>query len=289
MSNFKTAVNELMSGKLKSDEPALESQKSPAPQQAAGGSKPEIRQPAPQPVPQPVAPQQAQAPAPQQAPVPTPAPAPQAGSSSDFSSGVATLVSSAPEPAAPEGGYESILSPDLVIEGTVKSKSDITLNGHIIGDITCGGQLRSSGAIDGDIESASVTLIGSTVNGNITVRDSISMDINSSVNGDITATSLFSNGKVTGSVILKEGISLQANASVIGNIKATSISVEPGTTVIGNMEIRAVEPAPAAQKPAAPAPVEEAPVQGETNPAQDAAMAELLAIKEALRESLNKK
>jgi cytoskeletal protein CcmA (bactofilin family) len=177
--------------------------------------------------------------------------------SSDIESSVPSASSAEPA-AALEGGGMSVLSSDLMIEGTVKSKSDITLNGYIKGDVSCGGQINSSGKIDGNIDGTNITLVGSTINGNINVSGSVFMDNQSSVIGDISANSLVSDGKVEGSIVLVEDITLKANAAVTGNIKAKSAAIEPGTSIVGNMEIRTMTMSNAVSEPASasePAPV----------------------------------
>jgi len=228
MSNFKTAVNELMNGKIKTDEPT-----------ASG------------------------------APIQTSSP-PAGDDSSDFRSSASSFSPSGPVTSiitSAEGGT-SILSSDLIIEGTVKSKSDIKLHGYIKGDVSCGGELNSTGTIDGSIDGINITLVGSTINGNINARGSVLLDNSSSVTGDIVANALTSDGKVKGNIMLKDTILLKANSSVIGNIKAKSISIETGTTIIGNMEIKAAaapEPAPQPE----PAPIPEPEPKPEPAPASD--------------------
>lgn len=258
MSNFKTAVNELMNGKIRTDDPE---------DQAFSEDTGDDR--------------------------------------STFRANYASFDSEARESAPPAGSGTSVFAPDLIIEGTVKSKSDIRLNGYIKGDVSCGGSISSTGTIDGNIDGTNVSLSGSTINGNINVRGSVSMDNNSAVTGDITAASLVSDGKIKGNIVLKESITLKANASVMGNVKAKNIAIESGTTLVGNIEIRSAstpEPAPAPRPAPAPAPApvptpapQPAPVADTpVAPANDSApaggsMADILAKKEALKESLGKK
>jgi len=236
MSNFKTAVNDLMNGKLKTDEPYEEQS---APEETSDDRS--VFRPS------------------------------------------HTSFDSDTHESAPASGAPSVFASDLIIEGTVKSKSDIRLNGYIKGDVSCGGAIISTGTIDGNIDGTNVSLAGSTINGNINVRGTVSLDSGSAITGDITAATLMSDGKIKGNVILKEAVTLKANASIMGNIKAKSISIESGTTLVGNLEIKASsapEPAPAhAPTPEAAAP--EGPAGG--------SMADILAKKEALKESLAKR
>jgi len=250
MSNFKTAVNELMNGKIRTDDPFVdEAAPSDAPASAFGSAD-----------------------------------------ASPFSFDASDNVTAVTE--------RSIFASDLIIEGTVKSKSDIKLAGYIKGDVSCGGAISATGTIDGNIDGTNVILTGSTINGNINVRGSVALDNKSSVTGDIIANTLTSDGKIKGNIILKESITLQANASVYGNIKAKTIAIESGTTLVGNIEIKtgAAEPplASAASIPApAPIPAPASASGGETPapaPAPAASsVSDLLAKREAFKESLAKK
>jgi len=260
MSNFKTAVNELMNGKIKTDEPGPSQVFSEMPTYETS----EYRE----------------------APL-----------------SVNPAVHSTP----------SVFAPDLIIEGTVKSKSDIKLNGYIKGDVSSGGSIISTGTIDGNIDCINVVLSGSTINGNLNVKETVSLDNGSSVTGDIIAGSLSSDGKVKGNIILKEAISLKANASVHGNIKAKNISIETGTTLVGNLEIKIAQtpdipqPAPApvsipaavssaaaassasavSSASSAPEPAEAPAAPAAPNPAVSS-VADLIAKKEAMKDNFKK-
>ena len=254
MSNFKTAVNELMNGKVRTDDDPQE-QYSEEP-----GFEPSDYRPSP------------------------------------TVSYVPAVAENAP----------SVFASDLIIEGMVKSKSDIKLNGYIKGDVSCGGSIISTGTIDGNIDCTNVSLAGSTITGNINVRGAVNLDSNSSVTGDVIANSLTSDGKIKGNVVLKEFISLKPNASLHGNVKAKNIAIESGTTLVGNIEIKSAQTPDAAAQPVfqsapspspAPAPSHSpAPSASQSTPSQSSAsapgaasMADLLARKDALKGSVAKK
>jgi len=249
MSNFKTAVNELMNGKIKTDE--------------SGPIQSSSERQTYEPV--------------------------EYRDSQPFNAATTTTP--------------SVFAADLIIEGTVKSKSDIKLNGYIKGDVSSGGSIVSTGTIDGNIDCTNVVLSGSTINGNINAKDNVTLDSASSVTGDIIASTLNSDGRVKGNIILKEGIALKSNASVLGNIKAKSIAIESGTTLVGNLEIKSAQssdisppsyttPAPTPTPDPKPAPVVETQSEAtESSSSSQAAssVADLIAKKEALKDSIGKK
>lgn len=189
LNNFKSAVNDLMNGKIKTED-------------TTGTAYPsEVTKPLPK----------------------------EHSSSSSFVKVIEETI--------PKNGV-SILSSDLVIEGNIKSKSDIRLNGYVKGDILCEGSLVSTGTVDGNVRGIGVTLSGSTINGAVIAKGDLLLDQGSTIIGDVRSAALSVNGKIKGNVMVSGSVVLQENAMVMGNITAKSIAVENGASIKGAMEIR---------------------------------------------------
>lgn len=152
----------------------------------------------------------------------------------------------------------SVLSSDLIIEGNIKSKSDIRLNGYVKGDILCEGALITTGTVDGNVKGIGITMVGCSVNGNVIAKGDLTLDGKSTIIGDVRAAALSVNGKIKGNVSVSGSVVLQGQAIVLGNISAKNISVENGASIKGSMEIRSAaindEDFTSLPKPAAPAP-----------------------------------
>lgn len=100
-----------------------------------------------------------------------------------------------------EAGPVNTITAGTVIKGNVQASGDFRMDGTLEGDITLNGKLviGESGLVTGNVVCQNANIIG-TVNGNITV---------------------------------KELLSLYATANVRGDIMINKLSIEPGATFSG--------------------------------------------------------
>lgn len=141
----------------------------------------------------------------------------------------------------PNTGGSSIISRDLVIEGDLKSKSDIRIDGYVKGNITCGGSIACGGSVDGDISCDSLYLSGCSINGTITARSDVSIDPDSTVIGNINSRNLVSSGRVKGDIVTSGSTTMHEKAVFMGNIKANSIALDPGAALKGTVSVHTAE------------------------------------------------
>ena len=121
------------------------------------------------------------------------------------------------------GTQESVIGADVEIIGTIKSNGNIRLDGTLEGELQCGGN----------------AILGK----------------NAQVKGNVTATSVSIEGKISGNILAKDKIEMKATATVNGDIKARRLSVEDGVTFVGRSEVNPNAqpmPAPSAPQPGAP-------------------------------------
>jgi len=104
------------------------------------------------------------------------------------------------------GGTNVILS-DVEIQGTVKFKNDVVIDGKIDGEIFSDGRV--------------------TIGGNATV------------NAEIRSASVVVEGCVNGNIYASERLELMEDAEVTGDIKAAVLSMEAGAVLIGTSSIGA--------------------------------------------------
>lgn len=110
---------------------------------------------------------------------------------------------------------KTIIADDIEIVGSIKSASNIQIDGKLNGDLTCSGN----------------AMLGTSC----------------SIKGNVNVTSVTVNGQVNGNISAKDKIDLKASARVTGDIRAKRLTVEDGVTFIGKAEIT---PAPGAGKTA---------------------------------------
>lgn len=75
---------------------------------------------------------------------------------------------------------------DTLVEGTLKTKSSIRINGTIIGDVRADGivVLTKTGKIVGTIEAESIIVAG-VVEGNMSIRDKVNVEATGEIYGDV--------------------------------------------------------------------------------------------------------
>lgn len=170
------------------------------------------------------------APAPETDPMPSPEPAPQHTSSEPKQEPKAF------QPAV-QSNEATVIAKGTVISGSIKSASDIEMYGEITGNITTTGNVLVSGKQTGDIQGAGINLFACTVRGNLSAANSIKVDSESVVIGDIKCGELTFDGKLKGNVHVMGNVNCKSNALVVGDITATTITVDSGAKLQGKIQI----------------------------------------------------
>lgn len=107
-------------------------------------------------------------------------------------------------------------------EGTRSEEATVISRGvKIEGKLSCSGNIRLDGEVQGDISSQGVVIIGE----------------NGGVNGQINADSVTIGGKVTGTIRAKDKVVLEAKANLKGDIITKTLLVEAGAIFNGNSKM----------------------------------------------------
>ena len=132
-------------------------------------------------------------------PAATPAPAPPA----------AEPPSPSPSPAAPRATVraverESVIAPELTIEGKIEGSGNVRIAGKFKGDVN--------------------------VNGNLTI------ETNASLTGQVTAKVITIAGELNGNILNAEKVDLLESGVVNGDIKAGTLTVAAGSRMRGQVD-----------------------------------------------------
>jgi len=136
---------------------------------------------------------------------------------------------------------ESVITEDMVIDGSVRTKSNLRILGQISGDVRCEGALLLAGKVIGDVYADSMRVQSGNITGNIQVTDEMVVDNNSWIKGDITSGRLMFNGHSEGNMMVQESIELRESARVKGNVSSECISMYNGAHVKGMIDIGGLE------------------------------------------------
>ena len=95
---------------------------------------------------------------------------------------------------------------------------------EINGDITCSGDIRIDGVLNGTLISEGKLVIGSS----------------GIIEGEATSKNADLSGKIKGQLIVKELLQLKATANILGDINTNKLSIEPGANFTGSCNMGSV-------------------------------------------------
>lgn len=133
--------------------------------------------------------------------------------------------------------YETLITPDVIINGNIIAGSNLKILGKIYGNVECGGTIMLSGNIEGDVSANRLRFMAGGIQGNITVKEDISAEKNTQVRGDVNARNAVFNGNVQGELIVHGNLELRETSTVIGNIKANGVAVFNGSKIRGMLDV----------------------------------------------------
>ena len=125
----------------------------------------------------------------------------------------------------------NVFTEGLVIEGNVVSETGIVIRGTVRGSVDC-----RSDVITGDVRGRNIRVVGGGVQGDIAAAEMLSID-RSRIKGNLSATHARINNLIEGDVTVRGSLSLQREADIQGNITAAALSVEEGASMNGRITI----------------------------------------------------
>lgn len=129
-----------------------------------------------------------------------------------------------------------------VIEGKIKSKSDIEVAGDFKGDLFCDGKVTLRYDSSSNINASNLELIDCTLTGDVKIPGTVEINEKSVINGKINAKDVICSGQVNGDIVATGNLTLNASAKVIGNIKSGTITIDKGAQFTGNVTMDNVAP-----------------------------------------------
>ena len=127
----------------------------------------------------------------------------------------------------------AIITPGMVIDGSVTSDGNMELRGKITGNVKIKGKLSATGKIFGDTIANEVFLDGAEIRGAISAKESVKIANESVVIGDISANAAAIAGAVKGDIDVKGPVILDSTAIIMGNIKSMSVQINNGAVIEG--------------------------------------------------------
>lgn len=89
--------------------------------------------------------------------------------------------------------------------------------------------------INGNVTTNEATVINGTIEGNVTIENTLVLGVNGVIRGPVYAHVATIDGAVTGDLICKGPIKLGATAKLTGDVQCTSLSIEEGAYFCGKV------------------------------------------------------
>ena len=135
----------------------------------------------------------------------------------------------------------TVFGRDVKLDGDIYAEHDMILDGHVEGNVECGGTLTLRGRVAGDVDADKMIFYGAKVKGNIHCKGMLSMDEDTVLAGDIETGTLELNGKGEGSIKVRGHASVHSMAYVLGDLDVGGFNAEKGAYINGRITIHGDE------------------------------------------------
>jgi len=140
-------------------------------------------------------------------------------------------------PSGEKSNLESVIAEDMTIEGNITSSSKIRISGTVKGNVTSKNDIFISGKVQGDITGENVSFINSSVQGNIKASNKVSLNDESTLDGDVKSVDLICHGKIQGNITADNLVEIASKGSVTGDITSKSIKIDENASIKGVLDI----------------------------------------------------
>ena len=152
-------------------------------------------------------------------------------------------VSAAPQPPPPAvpSGETTVIAPGTKIVGDIEADGFLQVGGSVKGNLKVAATLDLNGRIIGDIEAQDVSVVTSMVKGNVTARETLRVDKDTTIVGDVVARNAEIDGKIKGNVTVTERAHVKSDSVLMGNLVSGTVNVEEGAMLKGDISITSMK------------------------------------------------
>jgi len=198
-SNFKQALNELLAGKITTDEPAAAPKAEPVKEETKPVTSSVFKE----------------------------------ESAEEIVNQIQSDIFSETAPA--DNGEETVISKSVVIEGNVRTTSKLTIRGEVTGNVISTADLVITGKVGGSIQGSKIKLSQCEINDTVTATSEIVISPNSVINGDVKAGTIVSEGTINGNIDA-DSVTLANSSKTVGDITCKTIRINEGASLKGKLE-----------------------------------------------------
>ncbi len=130
---------------------------------------------------------------------------------------------------------QSIIQNDMIVHGSIETKSDLQVDGMVDGNITSEGKIVVNGIVSGFVSGLSVSISAKELNAGVKARESVTIGQGTTINGNVSAGNVTVGGVVNGNICATGEIVIRSSAVITGDLKTASIEVSRGAVINGNV------------------------------------------------------
>lgn len=132
---------------------------------------------------------------------------------------------------------KTILAAGTTFVGNMTAQGDVDMDCDFQGDIRANGTVTIRTKLAGDLSAKVAELVSCEVQGDVHADESVRIDSNSKVIGNITGKDLNCAGSIQGNVQVSGHVMVSGSAYIEGDLEAASISIENGAGINGQMQV----------------------------------------------------
>jgi len=107
--------------------------------------------------------------------------------------------------------------------------------GQVLGDIECRSNIVIAGKMRGNTAATNAYVLDAVIDGDMLCDDSINVNENAWIRGNIRAQQVEVGGKIKGNLEIRHAVRIGPTSSIIGDISCDEIGVTPGAFINGNI------------------------------------------------------
>lgn len=146
-----------------------------------------------------------------------------------------------PLPANDAVGSVTVIAAGTKIVGDIDTDGALCIEGSVKGNVRVGTKLDLNGKVLGDIEAEDIEIISTAVKGNVVARNTVHMDKDTTIVGDVSAKNAEIDGKIKGNLTVSERAHIKVDSILMGNLVSGTVNIEEGAMLKGDISITNIQ------------------------------------------------
>ena len=138
---------------------------------------------------------------------------------------------------APRRSNCTFLAEGTSMEGSLRCVNDVEICGDFKGELFTEGKATIHANTTSNVTAGDLVLIDCSLTGDAQVRNTVTVNVKSTITGNVAAANLVCSGTIRGNLTVSGNITLTESAQVFGDIKSDTLAISRGAKVSGKVEM----------------------------------------------------